>query len=221
MPTTVYTQNFEDPKMEFLGPMDINLSVYNDSAIQTLGTCVIPLVSPIDGHKQDTKFYVVQHSGSVLFSCEDLLYLQLIQPHPVLSKCTPHGANIISSKHDLAYINFVTRNNQASHYLPKQSSVPSQMTTHIPAANGQVPHTLEDVKKKYCDVFSGLGKFPGEPYHTNLNPEVPPKWVPCSTCACSPAREIQETADQDAASWGRSACQPIHPMGLKLCECQV
>ena len=128
MPTTVYTQIFKDPKMEFLGPMDINLSMYNDSAIQTLRTCVILLVSPINGHKHDTKFYVAQHSRSVLFSCEDSLYLQLIQPYPVLSKCTPHGANITSSKHDLAYINFVTRNKQASHYQPKQSSVPSQTT---------------------------------------------------------------------------------------------
>ena len=82
--------------MEFLGPVDINLSMYNDSAIQTLGTCVILLVSPIDGCKHDTKFYVAQHSGSVLFSCEDLLYLKLIQPHPVLSKHTPHGANFLS-----------------------------------------------------------------------------------------------------------------------------
>ena len=110
--------------MEFLGHMDINLSMYNDSAIQTLGTCVIPLVSPIDGCRHDTKFYMAQHSRSSLFSCEDSLYLQLIQVHPVLSKHTPHGANIISSKHDLAYINFVIRNKQASHYQPKQSSVP-------------------------------------------------------------------------------------------------
>ena len=165
--------------MELLGPMDINLSVYNDTAIHTLGTSVILLVSPIDGCRHDTKFYVAQHSGSVLFSCEDSLYLQLIQLHPVLSKYVPHDANIISSKHDLAYINFVARNKQASHCQPKQSSMPSLKTTHITAANGQVPHTLEEVRKKFSDVFDGLGKFPDKPYHINLNPEIPPKWVPC------------------------------------------
>ena len=57
--------------------------------------------------------------------------------------------------------------------------MPLQTPTCIPAANGQVPHTLEEVKKKYSDVFNGLGKFLSEPYHINLNPEVPPKWVPC------------------------------------------
>ena len=221
MPTTVCTQIFKDPKMEFTGPMDINLPMYNDSAVQTLGACVSLLVSPIDGHKHDTKFYVAQHRGSILFSCEDLLYLQLIQWHPVLSKHTPHGANIISSKHDLAYINFVTRNKQVSHYQPEQSSVPSQTITHIPAANGQVHHTLEEVKKKYSDVFDGLGKFPGEPYHINLDPEVPQKWVPWRPVPVHHTRGIQETADQDTASWGPSTCQTIHPMDLKLCECWV
>ena len=195
MPTTVYTQIFEDPKMEFLGPMDITLSMYNDSAIQTLGTCVIPLVSPIDGCRHNTTFYVAQHSGSVLFSCEDSLYLQLIQSHPVLSKCMPRGANIISSKHDLVYINFVTRNKQASHFHPKQSSVPSQTTTCIPVANGQVPHTPEEVKKKYSDGFDGLGKFPSEPYHINLDPEVPPKWAPCRPVPVHQQEELKKTAD--------------------------
>ena len=56
--------------------------------------------------------------------------------------------------------------------------MPSLTTTHIPAANGQVPHTLEEVKKKFS-VFDGLGKFPGKPYHINLDPEILPKWVPC------------------------------------------
>ena len=137
--------------------------MYNQTAIHTLDS-VILLVSPIDGHRHDTSFYVTKHSGSVLFSCEDSLYLQLIQPHPLLSKCTPHGANIISSKHDLAYIKFVTRNKQASHYQSEQSSVPSLTTTCIPAANGQVSHTLEEVKKKFSDVFNGLGKLPDKPY---------------------------------------------------------
>ena len=116
MSTTVYTQIFEDPVMEFLGPMDIALSAYNDTAIHTLGTCVILLVSPIDSHRHDTKFYVAQHSGT---------------------------------------------------------------TTHIPMANGQVPHNPKEVKKKFSDVFNGLGKFPGKPYHINLNPVIPPKQVPC------------------------------------------
>ena len=141
--------------MEFLGPIDINFSVYNDSAIQALGTFVIPLVSPINSCRHDTKFYVAQYSRGVLFSCEDSLYLQLIQPHPVLSKHAPHEANIISSKHDLAYINVVTRNKQASHYQPKQSSVPLQKTTCIPEANEQVPQLSRRLRRNILISLMG------------------------------------------------------------------
>ena len=52
LPATVYTPIYEDSNLEHLGPMDISLSMYNDSDI----------------------------------SCEDSLYLELTQPHPVLSK---------------------------------------------------------------------------------------------------------------------------------------
>ena len=34
LPATLYTQIYEDPNLEHLGPMDINLSVYDGSAIQ-------------------------------------------------------------------------------------------------------------------------------------------------------------------------------------------
>ena len=33
--------------------------------------------------------------------------------------------------------------------------------------------------KKFFDVFNGLSKFPGKPYHINFNPEIPIKQVPC------------------------------------------
>ena len=57
----------------------------------------------------------------------------------------------------------------------KQSNVPLQTTTCILAANEKVHCTLEEVKKKYSDVFDVLAKFSGEPYHINLDPEVHPK----------------------------------------------
>ena len=34
--------------------------------------------------------------------------------------------------------------------------------------------TKEQVLTKYCDVFSGLGKFPGEPYKLKLKPDSQP-----------------------------------------------
>ena len=132
IPATVYTQIYEDSNLEHLGPMDINLSVYNDSAIQAFGTCTKPLVSPVNSHIHETKFYVANHSGSVLFSCEDSLYLELIQSHPVLSTLSPHNAHIISSEHDTAYINFVTRDKNTSHYCATHSRTPSPTSPWTP-----------------------------------------------------------------------------------------
>ena len=107
MPTTVYTQICEDPNLDRLGPMDTDLSVYNDSAICAFGTCIIPLILPIDGHTHETKFYVAHHYGIMLFSCEDSWYLQIIQPHPAFAKQIHCNAHFISSEHDTAYANFI------------------------------------------------------------------------------------------------------------------
>ena len=150
--------------------MDISLSAYDDSAIQAFGTCTIPLVSPIDSHIHDTKFYVANHSGSVLLSCEDSLHLELIQPHPVLSKHVPHNAHIISSEHDKAYINFVTRDKHTSYYHATHFRKLSKTKVH----DNSVPHNLDQIKQKYADIFEGLGTFPGDPYHITLDPTGPP-----------------------------------------------
>ena len=170
LPATVFTQIYEDSNLEHLGLMDINLSVYHDSVIQAFGTCTIPLVPPINGCIQETKFYVANHSCSVLFSNEDTLYLELIQPHPVLSTLAPHNAHIISSEHDTAYMNFVTRDKNTSHYHATNSRTPSKTKMH----DNSVPHNLDQIKQKYADIFKGLGTFLGDPYHITLVPIVPP-----------------------------------------------
>ena len=35
-----------------------------------------------------------------------------------------------------------------------------------------------DIKEHYVDVFEGVGCFPGLPYHSQLDPKVPPKQTP-------------------------------------------
>ena len=32
-----------------------------------------------------------------------------------------------------------------------------------------------DIKEYYADVFEGVGRFPGPPYHIQLDPKIPPK----------------------------------------------
>lgn len=65
-----------------------------------------------------------KHSGSVLFSCEDYLHAA----HPTLTKIPPKSAQIITSRHDRAYVNFVRRNKNASHYTKEDGSQLSRIT---------------------------------------------------------------------------------------------
>ena len=190
------------PNLDGPSPMYINLSVYNDSAIHAFETCTIPLISLIAGHTQETNFYVSNHHGSMLFSCEDSLYLQLIQPHLALAEQTPHNAHIISSEHDTAYVNFISRNKHASHYQVAQSSTPSQVT----ACNNSIPCNQEQIKEKYSDIFEGAWDIPRGAIPYAIGPQ-------CSTCAlpCRPVPIHQEGfKDQLTDMENASAIVPVH-----------
>ena len=51
----------------------------------------------------------------------------------------------------------------------------------------------EQILKYYPDVFEGIGKFPGPPYHIQLDPGVPPKKIPCHPIAV----HLKEAFQQD------------------------
>ena len=65
MPASVYKQVYDDQKLQLLQPMDINLSVYNESTIWAFGTYTIPLISLVNRLKYKTKFYIANDDGSV------------------------------------------------------------------------------------------------------------------------------------------------------------
>ena len=46
-----------------------------------------------------------------------------------------------------------------------------------------IVRTKEQMMEHYGDVFEGIGRFPGEPYHIQLDPSVKPKQTPCRPVA--------------------------------------
>ena len=56
--------------------------------------------------------------------------------------------------------------------LPWKKIVPKQEVSKLITSKGQI-------LKYYPDVFEGIGKFPGSPYHFQLDPGVPPKQTSC------------------------------------------
>ena len=55
-----------------------------------------------------------------------------------------------------------------SHRMPLMISEDNQLITR-----------KEQIMARFNDVFKGIGKFPGEPYKIQLDPNVPPKQTPC------------------------------------------
>ena len=55
----------------------------------------------------------------------------------------------------------------------KQGNSPVDMQIEV-----KMVRRKADIKEYYADVFEGVGRFPGPPYHIQLDPKVPPKQTP-------------------------------------------
>ena len=57
-----------------------------------------------------------------------------------------------------------------------------QLGTQISITTQTVPKLItcqDQIMHEYPDVFEGIGKFPGPPYHIQVDPSVTPKQTPC------------------------------------------
>ena len=56
------------------------------------------------------------------------------------------------------------------------STVDINQTTSV--LTKQLVTSKDNIIKYFPEILEGLGKFPGEPYHINVDPNVPPKCLP-------------------------------------------
>ena len=94
---------------------------------------------------------MTNQEGSVLLCCEDVLSLEFITPEDGLEEMEDE-ATLTSSTVDI---------NQTTCVLTKL-----------------LVTSKDDIIKYFPEILEGLGRFPGEPYHTNVDPSVPPKCLP-------------------------------------------
>ena len=94
---------------------------------------------------------MTNQEGSVLLCCEDVQSLELITSKDGLEEMEDE-ATIILSTVDI---------NQTTSVFTKQ-----------------LVTSKDDIIKYFPEILEGLGKFPGEPYHINVDPNVPPKCLP-------------------------------------------
>ena len=114
---------------------------------------------------QAVTFYVVSNEGSMLLSCTTLLALDLIQIRPRLDYLPPR-AKLITSAADHPDITKKTVH-QSKATVKSKKSMPVKIV-----------RKKSDIKEHYADVFEGVGRFPGPPYHIQVDPKIPPKQTP-------------------------------------------
>ena len=122
-------------------------------------------------------FYFASNEGSILLSCNTSLTLSLIHPRPRLDYLPPR-ASLITSNADHP------RKIKAQSHTQKQEitvqTTSQQQDTQVPTTTVPKLVTSQDqIMHGYLDVFVGIGKFPGPPYHIHVDPSVTPKQTPC------------------------------------------
>ena len=106
----------------------------------------------------------------VWLSCTTTLTLGLLQPKTRLDYL-PLRASLITNSVDLAK---KTKCQLTVHSSKKDCTV-SPWKNVVP----KLVTSKEQILHNYPDVFDGIGRFPGSPYHIQLDPSITPKQTPC------------------------------------------
>ena len=185
MPKSVYQMMFNDPEVKHLADNDISLGVYTDHQVNILGKCKFYMLHPDTKKPHPVTFYVASNEGSVLLSCTTLLALDLIQTRPRLDYLPPR-AKLITSAADHPDITKKTAH-QAKVKVKQKEPQPKPMT---------IVKKKADIKEHYADVFEGVGRFPGQPYHIQVDPNVLPKQTPMRPVAVHLKEAFQQELDK-------------------------
>ena len=214
MPKSVYQMMFSDSDVKHLPDNDISLGVYTDHQVNILGKCNFFMFHPDSKKPLAVTFYIASNEGSVLLSCTTLLALDLIQTRPRLDYLPPR-AKLITSAADHPDITrktaHQTKGSAYKKYVHKQYAY-KNYTYKLSISNQRIKDTVEqkepqpkpmaiikrkaDIKNFYTDVFEGVGHFPGEPYHTQIDSKVPLKQMPVRPVAVHLKEAFKQELDK-------------------------
>ena len=214
MPKSVYQMMFNDPDVKHLADNDISLGVYTDHQVNILGKCNFFMLHPDSKKPLAVTFYIASNEGSVLLSCTTLLALDLIQTRPRLDYLPPR-AKLVTSAADHPDITRKTapqaKGSAYKQYAHKQYAY-KNYTYKLSVSNQRIKDTVEqkvpqpkpmaiikrkaDIKDLYADVFEGVGRFPGEPYHIQIDSKVPPKQTPVRPVAVHLKEAFKQELDK-------------------------
>ena len=173
MPESMYQLVFHDPCTAKLAKNDIDLTVYTKHSIDLFGKCTFYMLSKATKQPIKVDFYIAKEEGSVLLSWETIFQLQLLDVKPRLEYLPPR-VTLISSAADHPKREVHTQSTTS--ILPTSTSTVPQENT---PRTVKIVKSKEQIQEQYPELFKGIGRLPGEPYHIHLNPSITPKQTPC------------------------------------------
>ena len=206
MPASVDRFVFKDLDLKKLVPSTMEIETYTTDTVKIIGSCIFYLVHPDTKKLQEVTFFVAENDGSVLLSCTATLALGLIQPRTRLDYLSPR-ASLITSAVD----------------HPKKTKC--QVTVHssrrdcaVSLQKNGVPNWLQVRRQLLCNysnVFDGIGRFPGPPYHIQLDPSVTPKQTPCCPIPVHLKEAFKEEEDKMLQA---GVLKPVHEAATWICS---
>ena len=170
MPVSVYKLIYHDQDLTKLTPCNLKIRTYTTDTRKITGTTTIYLLHPDSKKLVETTFYIASNECSVCLSCNTSLTLGLIYSRTKLDYL-PLRVRLITSKVDHL------RNTKEQIQVQKQV-IPRQPDQHHSTQHTILPKlitTQSQILQEYLDVFEGIVKFPGLPYHIHVDPGVTPK----------------------------------------------
>ena len=177
MPMAVYCLMFKDPQLKKLTPSNMEIETYTSEIVKIIGMCHFYLVHPESKHLLKVTFFIAKENGSVLLSCRTTMELGLIKPCAHLDYLPPK-ARLLTSTCDQP--SKTRPYKPVIHYMKEAVQPNMSVAPLIKTQNDdQLVTRQEHIMAQFPDVFQGVGKFPGEPYRIQLDPQVSPKQTPC------------------------------------------
>jgi len=154
IPKSLYKQL--SPETLSLQQPTVKLTAYGGAEIPNLGSCQIYVKGPNNSNPRVIQAEVVDVDGPAIIgnmSAQDLNLLKLNWPVTASTNATTQ--NVVQSEKPMPNANTVK-------------------LFDIRGKQHPFPLTKDYLLEEYQDVFTGIGCFPGPPYHIETNPDIPP-----------------------------------------------
>ena len=188
MPASVYCLVFKDPKMKKLAPCRLQIGTYTADTLKIIGSCTFYVLHPDSEKLIQITFYVAINDGSVLLSCRTILALHLIQTRSQLDYIPPRASLITSTMDHPKETRPVplTVHSSKQEASAEMKDMKVQATKPVFTLVSKKPGMNKLVKSKeqiltsYPVVLEAVGRFPGSPYHIQVDPAITPNQIPCT-----------------------------------------